>query len=310
MPGLRLEVVTMAFSRSAFALAALMTASACGDTGSEVVAIEEHATITGTVYGEGLTPVTWMAGTSSGYTFNRAEWISDHTVVKIVDTERDCGESDFPEMLSGPRNSLLLDLFDDPTQPDSRVTQPATFEVSGNTGPISSSQRAIATFRHGASSGTNFIMTAQSGLVTVMTVSADGISGTFDLVFLDGDRLTGSFGALFCETPFPPVSIQTPGQIPEMEKLEINVQFVGCSPTEVVMEAESNTARTTSYFSELEDGLWQLDSSLPTGGAYAATITAKDDEGKPLVDVSLEFDLNKGSPVEFDTVVTCAGPPD
>jgi len=181
----------MPLLRNVITLAMLAAMSACGEASSGAVPFEEKATVTGTVYGQALTPVTWMAGTSSGYTFNRNQWISDHTVVKIVDTERHCGESDSRQMPSGPRNSLLLDLFDDPAQPDSRATEPATFEVSGNTGPISSSRRAIATFLHSASSGTNFIMTAQSGMVTVMTVSANGISGTFDLVFLNGDRLTG-----------------------------------------------------------------------------------------------------------------------
>jgi hypothetical protein len=172
-------------------------------------------------------------------------------------------------------------------------------------GPISSSRRAIATFVHDAVVGRNFLMTAQSGTVTVLAVSADEISGTFDLVFNDDDRLTGSFDTSFCETPFPPLRINTPGNVPEMERLEINVQFAGASPAEVVLEA-NGTWLTTTYLSEIEDGMWQLDTPMPTGN-YHATITANDEDGNQLCESSLAFELTKGSPVRIDAIVTCVG---
>ncbi len=297
----------MAFLRRVFTLAALAAASACGDAGSgeEVSFVEEGATVAGAVGGETLSPVTWMAGTSSGYSFNGDGWSSNHTVVRIVDTERACGQADLPNTPATSANSLLLELFDDPNQPDSRVTEPGTFEISSITGPISSSRRAIAAFVHDPVAGTFFFMTAQSGTVTVSSVSADGISGTFDLVFSNGDGLTGTFGALFCETPFPPVSIQTPGQVPEMGQLEINVQFLGAAPAEVVLEADGPWL-TTAHFSEIEDGIWQLDTLMPTGD-YEATVIANDEEGGPLCQFSLEFDLVEDTPTKIDTVVTCQG---
>lgn len=300
----------MHFIRNVFTLSVLLLVGACGDadssgnTSSEALAFEEGATATGRVYGETLTPVTWLAGTSSGYSFNRAEWSSEHTVIKMVDTERDCGEGDFEGTRSVPTNSLLLDLFDDPSQLDSRVTEPGTFEVSSITEPISSSRRAIATFVHDTVVGTSFISTARSGTVTVSTADADGISGTFDLVFMEDDRLTGTFGASYCEAPFPPVSIQTPGNTPEMGSVQINVQLVGASPAEVVLVA-SGPWISTNYLTEVEDGMWQLDSGLPTGD-YDATFTANDEEGNTLCQFTLAFSVTKDEPTRIDTLVSCA----
>lgn len=304
----------MTLSRRVFTLLALAAASACGDAGSgeQVSFLEEGATVTGEVGGEELTPVTWMAGTSPAYSFNQHGWSSDHTVVKFVDTERGCGQSDFENPPTVAANSLLLDLFEDPTQPDSRVTEPGTFEVSSIEGPISSSRRAIATFVHDAVAGTSFLMTAESGTVTVSSASAEGISGTFDLVFntdafavgsSNEDRLTGTFGALFCETPFPPVRINTPGQTPETGSLEINVQLVGAAPAEVVLEADGPWL-TTASFSETDDGIWQLGTPMPTGD-YDAIVTASDEQGEPLCEFSLELSIVEGKPTKIDTVVTC-----
>lgn len=300
----------MHFIRNLFTLFVFLTVAACGDTdssgntSSEALAFEEGATARGTVYGETLTPVTWLAGTSSGYSFNRAEWSSEHTVIKIVDAERDCGEGDFEGTRSVPTNSLLLDLFDDPSRLDSRVNAPGTFEVSSITEPISSSRRAIATFVHDAVVGTSFLMTARSGTVTVSTADAHGISGTFDLVFMEDDRLTGTFGASHCEAPFPPVGIQTPGNTPEMGSVQINVQLVGASPAELVLVA-SGPWISTSYLTEVENSKWQLDSALPTGD-YDATFTANDEHGNTLCQFSLEFSVTKDEPTKIDTIVSCA----
>jgi len=299
----------MALSRNAPALVALVAMSACGEAGSDVSSFEDGGEVTGSVSGEELTPLTWMAGTSSSYSFNGNGWPSEHTVVKIGDTERACGQGEFLKPPAGPANNLLLDLFDDPTQPDSRVAEPGTFEVSRIMDSISSSRRAIATFTHRAADGAGFLKTAQSGTVTVLTASADGISGTFDLGFSNGDQLTGTFGASLCEAPFPPLRIQTPGNLPEVQRIEITIEFAGCSPSEVVIEARSETAISTSELLEIEDGIWQLDSFMPTNNSYEATVTAKDDEGQPLIELSLAFEVNAESPTKIDTAVTCTGGP-
>lgn len=152
--------------------------------------------MSGAVDGDDLVPVSVVAGVSPFYGFGRTMVLSEHTAVRITDVENTCIERD------GWSRQLFFDLFQDATQARSTVTAPTTLQVwlpDLNGGPIPTDGRAVVTFVRVLPGMAAHGSLAQSGSVTVTEVFEDGIAGTFDLAFDDGDRLTGAFSAPICK---------------------------------------------------------------------------------------------------------------
>lgn len=157
----------------------------------------ETTTIDGIVDGNIFNPVSVISGISTNYFFVFMALNTEHIAVAISEFSDDCGNQNIVG------RGIVFDLFQNPSLPNSIVTEPGVFTVwfpslAPSNDPIPTDNRVIVTYANNAAdgSGTGFI--AQSGNLTVTKVSSDSISGTFDVAFEDG-HLTGSFSAPICE---------------------------------------------------------------------------------------------------------------
>jgi len=115
-----------------------------------------------------------------------------HYEIALSDHPQPCGEQ------RAPGQTVLIDLFDNPSAYDSRVMHAGAYDVwqlpegPGNDSPPTD-QRSVTTWSNGPST-----QLARDGAVTIDEFSSDTLAGSFELEFRGG-KLRGSFSATFCE---------------------------------------------------------------------------------------------------------------
>jgi hypothetical protein len=164
-----------------------------GGAGGDGGTLEPSAMLSGSVEGESFAPVSVISGVSPLYVFVMTALETDHTAVAISGFADECGNT----VVEGL--SLYIDIFQNPSLPDSTVTEPGTFAAwlpPLNGGDTPTDNRAVLTFIDNGPTGGSASV-AQSGELTITSVSEAGISGTFDVTFENGE-LTGTFDAPAC----------------------------------------------------------------------------------------------------------------
>lgn len=175
----------------------VLLAGCSGCAASSTQSTTGTAEVDGTVDGEPMTAASAMFGISPSYVFVFTHVISTHQEVAITDVSQSCADG----RVTGS-TALYIDLFHDPSQPDSTVTSAGAFDVwlpPINTGtPLPTGDMAVVTFDRPLTDGGGAGYLAQAGTVTVTDVSAGQIRGTFAVTFANG-ALSGSFTAPACD---------------------------------------------------------------------------------------------------------------
>ncbi len=168
---------------------------------------------TGRVSGAEFRPRSVIFGTASGYIFVRTIVDTDHTAVFASDSIEECGSTD----VQG--RALHIELFENPSVPNSQVTGPGDFQawlpsLSGGEALPTGNRAVIVLVAHTLKGG--MVQVAQSGSVTVTDVTAERLSGAFDVHFEDG-QLAGSFEAPKCDSWTRSGSVPTPHHGPSLD---------------------------------------------------------------------------------------------
>jgi len=147
------------------------SADAALDSGSTDAALEQSAYVTGSITGWNqavnreewtLDPKTTIAGIDDAYQFVFAKLTTEHHAISISDFDDYCGNEEDPL-----GRTLYLDLFDNPSGPDSRVHSPGVFEAWSpglQETNIPDDKRVIAIVRESHEDG-GAIIRAQAGTV-------------------------------------------------------------------------------------------------------------------------------------------------
>jgi hypothetical protein len=160
---------------------------------------ESQAEVTGTVAGNSMDVKDAQFGFSNLYLAELVATTGPHFEIALSDHEQACGDH------SDEGQVLTLDLFQDPSAADSRVTEPGEYAVwvlpteptAGKQAlPTDNLSVAIWSFEGGEAPNHRI---AQAGSVTITEVSEANLTGAFDLSFEDG-HLSGKFSAPFCES--------------------------------------------------------------------------------------------------------------
>jgi hypothetical protein len=142
--------------------------------------------VLGTVLGESFGAATALTTTAPGATGGMT------TLVDITDAAGVCALA----MSNGALpdgHVIAMSLYGPTIGP---LTAPATLQVSSSFTPTANS--AFVNWSKAANQCTVEQVTGMSGTVTVTSVSASGVDGTFDITFQGGAHLTGRFVASPC----------------------------------------------------------------------------------------------------------------